>query len=60
MTGNQKTRRHRAFIPIGIALIVIGFSQETGLAAAGVVFLIIGINAAKRDRAESAVNSSGK
>ena len=39
-----------AFIPIGIALMVIGMNNNPGLIGAGVVFLIIGMSAVVRSR----------
>jgi len=46
----RKAPSQAAFIPIGIALMVIGMNGNRGLIGAGLVFLIIGIAAVSRDR----------
>jgi hypothetical protein len=48
--NKKKTPSRVAFIPIGIALMVVGFNGNNGLIGAGALFLIIGMAALTRDR----------
>ena len=48
--SRNKARPLVAFIPIGIALMVVGMNSNAGLIGAGVVFLIIGIAGVSRNR----------
>lgn len=51
MNQNKKKLSPRsAFIPIGIALMVVGMTTNTGLIGAGALFLIIGISSVKREK----------
>lgn len=46
----KKMSPHTAFIPIGIALIVIGMNGNRGLIGAGILFVIAGIAGVTRNR----------
>ena len=48
--NSRKTPSRVAFLPIGIALMVVGFNSNSGLIGAGALFFIIGIAAITRDR----------
>jgi len=49
-SNRRKTAPQAALVPIGIALIIVGFISSKGLIGAGVLFLIIGIAAVARRR----------
>ena len=46
----KREAARRAFIPIGIALIVIGISNNSAFIGAGALFLIIGLTAIVKRR----------
>jgi len=48
--GRTKRASQVGFVPIGIALIVIGMNSNGALVGAGAVFLIIGVAAIARGR----------
>ena len=57
---DKKRSRKVAFIPIGIALMVIGMNNNPGLIGAGIVFLIIGMSAVVRSRKAQAPDDEPK
>ena len=56
----RKNQSQVAFIPIGIALMVVGMNSTPGLIGAGVVFLIIGMSAVVRSRKARAPDDKPK
>ena len=52
MTNLKNSPPKAAFIPIGIVFIVLGITQNVGLIAAGVLFMISGFNAINKHKKE--------
>jgi len=48
--GERGTPPQAAFMPIGVALLVIGMTTNAGLIGAGAVFFVIGVAAVARHR----------
>ena len=55
----RKAPPQAAFIPIGIALMVIGMNGNEGLIGAGIVFLIAGIVSVKSVKRQRTSEDSG-